>query len=77
MTAEYARLFNERFPCSTHNRDRPSTDAGEDSEAAWLENIVGASKEHGRAWDRVEPIESGALVVQFDDALGSARRPAR
>lgn len=76
MTSEYPRLFNERFPASNKHTSRPSSaDASADeNEGTWLGNIIGQSGEAEGSWERVEPIESGALTVQFDEAFGQGRR---
>lgn len=57
-------------PTSAH------ADAEED-EATWLGNVIGDSADAEGSWERVEPIDSGALTIQFGDALGSDRRQAR
>jgi hypothetical protein len=71
--SEYPRLFNERFPPKPQTSRPPSAgaeaDADED-EAAWLGNIIGSSTEAEGSWERVEPIGSGALTIQFGEALG-------
>lgn len=72
-TSEYPRLFNERFPPKSQTSRPPSADADADvdeDEATWLGNIIGNSSEVEGSWERVEPIESGALTIQFGEALG-------
>lgn len=73
--SEYPRLFNERFPPKAQTSRPPSADAGADSdaeedEATWLGNIIGSSNDAEGSWERVEPIESGALTIQFGETLG-------
>ncbi|KAK3214592.1 hypothetical protein GRF29_19g671665 [Pseudopithomyces chartarum] len=73
--SEYLRLFNERFPPTT-STSRPSSahaDRDED-EATWLSNIVANSNEAEGSWERVEPIESGALTIQFGEGLSDRKR---
>ena len=74
--SEYPRLFNERFPPKLQTSPPASagadahTDADADAdEAAWLANVIGSSNEAEGRWERVEPIESGALTIQFGEAL--------
>ncbi|KAF2713487.1 hypothetical protein K504DRAFT_462010 [Pleomassaria siparia CBS 279.74] len=64
IASEYPRLFNERFPSASSQSSRPSSAADED-ETTWLENIIGNTAEAEGSWDRVAPIESGTLTVQF------------
>lgn len=52
----------------------PDTEVDEDDEATWLANIVGSSNDAEGNWDRVEPIDSGALTIQFGGALASDRK---
>ncbi|KAF2117196.1 late endosomal/lysosomal adaptor and MAPK and MTOR activator-domain-containing protein [Lophiotrema nucula] len=75
MASEYPRLFNERFPPSRPQMSRPSSaDAsGDEDEATWLGNIIGNTNDAEGSWDRVEPIESGALTIHFGEPL----RPGR
>ncbi|KAF2795429.1 hypothetical protein K505DRAFT_324060 [Melanomma pulvis-pyrius CBS 109.77] len=78
IASEYPRLFNERFP-STHAQSSPppSADAAaaaEEDETTWLESIIGNTAEAEGSWDRVAPIDSGTLTVQFGDVLGNDRR---
>jgi hypothetical protein len=72
--SEYHRLFNERFPptqSQSQSSRPPSADPeAHEDEATWLANIIGSSTDAEGSWERVEPIESGALTVQFGDALG-------
>jgi hypothetical protein len=71
-TSEYPRLFNERFPPKSQTSRPSSADADVDAhedEATWLESIIGRSDEAEGSWERVEPIESGALTIQFGEAL--------
>ncbi|KAF2271557.1 uncharacterized protein EI97DRAFT_387649 [Westerdykella ornata] len=79
MISEYQRLFNERFPPLKTEPSRPSSaDATqEEDEATWLGKIVGDSTDPEGSWERVEPVESGALTFQFGEALGSDRRQLR
>lgn len=79
MASEYPRLFNERFAATNAQSSRPSSaDASHDEdESTWLGNIIGNTTDTEGSWDRVEPIESGALTIQFGDALGSDRRQLR
>lgn len=76
MASEYPRLFNERFPAVQPASSRPSSpgandadaddyDNNDDDETAWLGDIVGNAAEAEGAWDRVEPINSGTLTIQF------------
>lgn len=77
-------MFNERFPSLRGHTSRPtSADAdveaepeAEDDETSWLENAIGKSGEAEGSWERVEPIDSGALTIQFGDTFGSDRRQA-
>ena len=81
--SEYPRLFNERFPPKSQSSRPPSAGAGaeadadadadadeDEDEAAWLEHVIGNSNEAEGSWERVEPIDSGALTIQFGEALG-------
>ncbi|KAF2472409.1 uncharacterized protein BDR25DRAFT_258749 [Lindgomyces ingoldianus] len=79
MASEYPRLFNERFPPSKAQSSRPSSaDASADEdEATWLEHVIGNTAETEGSWERVEPIESGALTIHFGEAPGSDRRQVR
>jgi hypothetical protein len=79
MASEYPRLFNERFPAVKSQSSRPSSaDANqEEDEATWLGNIIGNAADAEGRWERVEPIESGALTIQFGEALGPDRRQVR
>jgi hypothetical protein len=79
MASEYPRLFNERFPPLKTESSRPSSADGaqDDDEATWLGKIVGDTAEAEGSWERVEPIESGALTIQFSEALGSDGRQVR
>ncbi|KAF2194177.1 hypothetical protein K469DRAFT_709683 [Zopfia rhizophila CBS 207.26] len=79
MTSEYPRLFNERFPASKPHSSRPSSADGsaDEDEATWLGNIIGNNGEAEGSWERVEPIDSGTLTIQFGEALGLDKRQAR
>ncbi|KAF2638652.1 hypothetical protein P280DRAFT_404860 [Massarina eburnea CBS 473.64] len=66
--SEYHRLFSERFPPAQPQSSRPSS--ADEDEAAWLSNLLGSSNDAEGSWERVEPLDSGALTVQFGDALG-------
>lgn len=72
--SEYPRLFNERFPPKPQISRPPSAgadaEADADDEATWLGNIIGSSKDAEGSWERVQPIESGTLTIQFGEALG-------
>lgn len=72
--AEYTRLFGERFPPVKSQSSRPSSTHADEDEATWLANAIGDSADAEGRWERVEPIESGALTIQFGDALGSDRK---
>lgn len=72
---EYLRLFNERFPPMKQTSRPSSADADhEEDETTWLANIVGSSNEAKGSWERVEPIESGALTIQFGEGLSDRKR---
>ncbi|OCK76576.1 hypothetical protein K432DRAFT_445932 [Lepidopterella palustris CBS 459.81] len=77
MNSEYPRLFNERFPAPKPT-SRPSTSGTgvDEDEATWLGHIIGNSSNEEGSWDRVQTIDSGALTVQFDDALALDRKVA-
>jgi hypothetical protein len=79
MAAEYPRLFNERFPALRFQTSRPSSaDANQDEdEATWLGNVIGNTAEAEGSWERVEPVESGALTIQFGETLVPDRRQMR
>lgn len=79
MASEYPRLFNERFPALKSQTSRPSSaDASQDEdETTWLGNIIGNTGEAEGSWERVEPVESGALTIQFGETLGPDRRQVR
>ena len=79
MTSEYPRLFHERFPAPKTPGSRPCSpgSAGDEDEVTWLENVIGDNDNEEGSWDRVQAIGSGALTVQFDDALGIDKRPAQ
>lgn len=66
ISSEYSRLFNERFP--PLRLDDASEDEEED-EATWLGHIAGNSAEEEGSWERVEPIENGALTISFGEPL--------
>jgi hypothetical protein len=73
--SEYLRLFNERFPPMASASRPPSAHADhDDDEAAWVGAVVGSSNDAEGSWERVEPIESGALTVQFGEALSDRKR---
>ncbi|KAJ4349685.1 uncharacterized protein N0V89_008302 [Didymosphaeria variabile] len=73
--SEYLRLFNERFPPMRSASPPPSARADYDQdEATWLSNVVGSSNDAEGSWERVEPIESGALTIQFGEALSDRKR---
>ncbi|PVI05647.1 hypothetical protein DM02DRAFT_516567 [Periconia macrospinosa] len=74
--SEYHRLFRERFPPTAAQSSRPSSadPEVEEDEATWLANIIGNSNDAEGSWERVEPIDSGALTIQFGDALGLDRK---
>lgn len=88
-SSEYHRLFRERFPPTntTTSQSNPSADPEvaetEEDEATWLASIIGNASSSSNSnnnndvegsWERVEPIESGALTIQFGDALGLDRK---
>lgn len=79
MTSEYPRLFHERFPAPRTPRSRLSSpgSAGDEDEATWLENVIGDNGNEEGSWDCVQATGSGALTVQFDDALGIDKRPTQ
>jgi hypothetical protein len=79
MAFEYPRLFNERFPALQPQTSRPSSaDATqEEDEATWLGKIVGSTDEAEGSWERVEPIESGALTIQFGEPMATDKRQVR
>jgi hypothetical protein len=79
MASEYPRLFSERFPSTKTHPSRPSSaDASQDEdESTWLGNIIGDTADTEGSWDRVEPIDSGALTIQFGDTLGPDKRQVR
>ncbi|CAI6331931.1 unnamed protein product [Periconia digitata] len=68
--SEYHRLFHERFPPAASSRPASANPDMEEDEATWLANIIGSSNDAEGSWERVQPIESGALTIQFGDALG-------
>ncbi|KAF2438097.1 hypothetical protein P171DRAFT_372425 [Karstenula rhodostoma CBS 690.94] len=73
--SEYLRLFNERFPpMKSASRPPSAHDEPHEDEATWLATVVGSSNDAEGSWERVEPIESGALTVQFGEALGDRKR---
>lgn len=73
--SEYLRLFNERFPpMNTASRPTSAHADQDEDEATWLGHAVGSSNDAEGTWERVEPIESGALTVQFGEALGDKKR---
>lgn len=73
MCNEYARLFSERFYSSAPSTgSRPSSSDSSSVEAlqnAWLVNAVGNKSLEDQTWNRVIPIKSGELTLQFDDVL--------
>ncbi|KAF2657693.1 hypothetical protein K491DRAFT_314779 [Lophiostoma macrostomum CBS 122681] len=78
MASEYPRLFSERFASTRTHPSRPSSAASQDEdETTWLGSIIGNTADTEGSWDRVEPIDSGALTIQFGDAPGPDRRPVR
>jgi hypothetical protein len=79
MTSEYPRLFHERFPAPKTPGSRPCSpgSAGDEDEVTWLGNVIGDNGNEEGSWDRVQAIGSGALTIQFDDALGIDKRPAQ
>ncbi|KAF1952983.1 hypothetical protein CC80DRAFT_596135 [Byssothecium circinans] len=78
--SEYQRLFNERFPPTQAQASRPPSAEAEadEDEDTWLGNIISGPNNNNNdaegSWERVEPLESGALTVQFGDALGPERK---
>ena len=68
IASEYLRLFNDRFPSARPQSSRPSSaDAADEDEITWLEHIIGNTTDAEGSWDRVNPIDSGALTVQLGD----------
>ncbi|KAF2009601.1 hypothetical protein BU24DRAFT_357838 [Aaosphaeria arxii CBS 175.79] len=77
-TAEYHRLFSERFPPLPSNSRPSSADAHEnEDESTWLNEVVSNTKDVEGSWGRVEPIDTGALTIQFGDAFAADRKPVR
>ncbi|KAF2870324.1 hypothetical protein BDV95DRAFT_608326 [Massariosphaeria phaeospora] len=76
MASEYSRLFNERFPPLRPSRPSSADANAAQDETTWLENIIGNTSGTEAAWDRVDPIDSGPLTIQFGDAPGGDRRQA-
>jgi len=77
LTSEYPRLFNERFPPTKPVGSRPESADGsevDEDEATWLAKIVGETNEEEGSWERVVPLKSGTLTVQFDDPPVSDNR---
>ena len=70
QNSEYHRLFNERFPPAQAQSSRPPSAEVDEDEDTWLSNMVAQSNEAEGEWERVKPLESGALTVQFGDGLG-------
>lgn len=56
------------------SRPTSARDDPHDDETAWLAHVVGSSADAEGSWERVEPIDSGALTVQFGEALGDRKR---
>lgn len=76
MHDQYVILFNQIFPKS-RSADSSPTEPYE-SERAWLDQALADKdgKTPGK-WSTVEPIESGGLVMQFDEVLGMDRKPSK
>lgn len=73
---EYARLFSERF-CAPQQNSRPSSSDShsiDTAQSAWLLKAVGDKCSDEQTWNRVIPIKSGELTLQFDDVLNVDRR---
>ncbi|KAJ9640395.1 hypothetical protein H2201_002557 [Coniosporium apollinis] len=83
LHSEYARLFSQRFPPSqlpAQRRGSRSPSSGSDvdeDEATWLSRGAGDDGEGEGPWDHVEPVDKGALTIQFDEALGVDRKGAQ
>ena len=76
MHDQYVILFNQIFPKSPAPESSPTHP--HESEQAWLDKAL--VDEDGKAttkWSTVEPIESGGLVMQFDEVLGMDKKSSK
>ena len=73
MHDQYVILFNQIFPKS--QSPESSTTPPYENEQSWLNQAL--ADEAGKTtnkWSTVEPIESGGLVMQFDEVLSMDKK---